>query len=154
MQKRTITDIEIEIDDLKLEILDLWKSIHEDEPDWREAHRRKTGDIGPGYVPLAERRERVEVLERQVERLKQERDALLIVQGSPTASKMAHGELKAIVGRLAARDGFKPGDTVPSSRIREWVQEIQKDGKSTTAASIRSQLTNLGITKARTTKGE
>jgi len=154
MQKRTITDIEIEIDDLKLEILDLLKSIHEDEPDWREAHRRKTGDIGPGYVPLPERRERVEILRSKVERLKKEREALLIAQGSPTASKMAHGELKEMVDRLATRDGYKAGDTVPGSTIRKWVLEIQKDGKSTTDASIRSQLTNLGITKARRTKDD
>ena len=54
MQNRTITDIEIETDEIELEILNVLKSIHEDEPDWREPHRRRTGDIGPGYVPLAE----------------------------------------------------------------------------------------------------
>jgi len=152
MRTRTITDIDIEMVDLKLEILDLLKSIHEDEPDWREPHRRKTGDIGPGYVPLAERRERVELLRAKVERLKQERVTLTTAQGSHSSAKMAHGELKETVSRLAARDGYKVGDTVPSATINKWVREIQTDGKTTTAASIRSQLTNLCITKARTVK--
>jgi hypothetical protein len=152
MKRRTILEIEEEIDEIELQILDVKKSIHEDEPDWREPHRRRTGDLAPGYVPLAERRKRVELLQAKVDRLKKEKDALVLAQGSPTGGKMGHGELKQTVSRLAARDGFNPGKTVPSATISKWVREIQNEGKTTTAASIRAQLTNLGITKERVKK--
>jgi len=152
MRKRTINDIDQETEDFELQILDLLKTIHEDEPDWREPHRRRTGDIGPGYVPLAERRQRVNILRAKVDRLKKEREGLMVSQESPVGAKMAHGELKETVERLATRDGYKADDTVPSTTIRKWVQEIHKDGKHTTEASIRAQLTILGITKERAQK--
>ena len=154
MKKRTIEDITEEIDEIELQILDVMKSIHEDEPDYREPWRRKTGDLPIGYVPLAEWRQRVALLQAKADRLKKERDALLISKGSPSGTKMAHGELKETVDRLASRDGYKAGHTVPSTVINKWVREIQDEGKQTSAASIRSQLTNLGITKARTMKEE
>jgi hypothetical protein len=50
MKKRTIEDIDIEIDELELEILDIKRSISEDSPDWREEQRKKTGDLGPRSV--------------------------------------------------------------------------------------------------------
>ena len=103
---------------------------------------------------MAERRQRVELLRGRVDRLKREREAIDIAQAPATGAKMAHGELKETVERFAKRDGYKAGVTVPSTVINKWVREIQKEGKATTAASIRSQLTNLGITKARTTKEE
>ena len=152
MRKRTTEDIREEIDEIELQILDVMKSIHEDEPDYREPWRRKTGDLPIGYVPLAERRQRVALLQAKVDRLKKERDALLISQGSPSGARMVHGELKKTVDRLATRDGYKSGDTVPSAAINKWIREIQQEGKTTTAGSIRAQLTNLGITKARPRK--
>jgi hypothetical protein len=152
MKKRTTEDIDIEIEEIELESLDLKKSIHEDEPDWREPLRRKTGDIGIGYVPLAERRERIKLLDGKVSRLKKERSVLSAMQSQSTGKKFGYGALKQKVQLLVKRDGCKTGDTVPSTIIAKWRTEIEKEGYKTSDAAIRAALSQLGTTKERVKK--
>ena len=149
MEKRTLEDVDEEIDDVELEILDLKKSIHEDEPDWREPWRRGTGDIGPGYVPLAERRQRVELLERRVARLKKERAALSAKQAQSSGKAFGHGELKQKIQELAKRDGCKVGDTVASTTVAKWRKELENEGYKTSDGAIRATLSSLCLTKER-----
>lgn len=150
--RRTLEDIDEEIDDLKQRILGIKKSIHEDEPDWREPWRRKTGDLAPGYVPLAERREEIQVLESKLARLEKKRVALSGKQSQTSGKKFGHGELKAKVEALVKRDGFKVGDTVHSKTIAKWVREIRKEGFDTSEQSIRAALSKMEITKERQIK--
>ena len=91
MKKRTIEDIDAEIDELDLEILNIKQSISEDGPDWREPHRRKTGDLVPGYVPLADRRKRIKLLESRIVRLKKERGAVVAKQVPSSGRRYDYG---------------------------------------------------------------
>jgi hypothetical protein len=147
MKRRTIDDINIEIEELELQILDIKTSIHEDEPDWREDWRRKTRDIGPGYVPLAERRKRIKLLEAKIDRLQKERDALVAVQAGTSGKKFGYGELKQIIAVMVTRDGLKLNKSVSGTRIERWIKEFKKKGYSTSAGSIRSVLSDLGYVK-------
>ena len=70
MNKRPIDDINEEIDEIELQILDVMKSIHEDEPDRREIWRRGRGDLPIRYKPLKDRRKHVEPLRGKVDRLR------------------------------------------------------------------------------------
>jgi hypothetical protein len=154
MKKRTVDDIQEEIDDVELDILDLKKSIHEDEPDWREEQRKKTRDLAPGYIPLAERRKRISILERKIANLKNEQ-ALLAAKTPPSSGKkFGYGELNKKVSELAKRDGFKVDDRVPSKTRAKWLREIESEGYTTSDGSIRAVLTNIFITKERPKKKE
>lgn len=153
MKTRTIDDIDEEIAAIELDILDVKKTIHEDGPDWREVHRRKTRDIGPGYVPLAERRKRVTVLEGRVARLQKERTALLEKLKPSAGKKFGHGKLKQRVQDLAHSEGHKAGKTIPSTVIAKWRRELEKDGYQTSEGSIRAVLSSLGYTKEGSKKG-
>jgi hypothetical protein len=152
MKKRTIEDIDIEIDELDDKIDDIKESISEDEPEWREGHRRKTGDLAPGYVPLADRRKKVERLERKRARLVKERAALVAKQVPSSGKRFGHGERQKKVLELAERDGFAVGDTVRSKRIAKWVRELRKEGFVVDEKTIRAALSKLEITKERRTK--
>jgi hypothetical protein len=147
MKRRTIDEINIEIEELKLIILDVKATIHEDEPDWREPTRRKTGDIGPGYIPLAERRERIKLLEAKVDRLMKERDVIKANQSGTSGKKFGHGQLKENIGEMATRDGLKLNKSVPGTKINKWIKELMKKGYHTSAGSIRAVLSDLGYTK-------
>lgn len=118
MAKRTLADIDIEIEETELEILDLKKSIHDDEPDWREAHRLKTRDIGIGYVPLAERRKRVTVLEGKVPS-PEGSHGLAGKTESSGGKKFGHGELKKRVQDLAGQGGLHGWENGPVHRGRK-----------------------------------
>jgi hypothetical protein len=152
MKKRTVDDIQEEIDTVELAILDLKKSIHEDGPDWREGQRKKTGDLAPGYVPLAERRERITILERKIANLRNEQ-ALLAAKTPPSSGKkFGYGELKTKVSELSKRDGFKADERVPLKTRAKWLREIESEGYTTSDGSIRSVLERLFITKERRKK--
>ena len=151
MKRRTSEDVDVEIDEIDDEIDEVKKSISLDGPDWREEWRKRTQDLAPGYIPLADRRERVERLERKKARLVKECAALAAKQEPSSGKRFGHGELKKKVSELAKRDGFKVGDTVHSTTIAKWVREIRAEGFKTNEKTIRSALSKIAITKERHT---
>ena len=147
MKRRTLDVIDAEITDLELQILDIKKSIHEDAPDWREPWRRKTGDIGPGYIPLAERREKIKLLQAKVDRLMKERKAINAKQSQTSGKKFGYGELKETVAELAKRADLKAGKTVPAKTVRKWNRDLKQKGYQSTEESLRVILSRLGFSK-------
>jgi hypothetical protein len=147
MKKRTIEDIDIEIEELDDNIDDLKGSISEDGPAWREEWRGGTRDLAPGYIPLADRRKKVERLESKKARLLKERAALVAKQVPSSGKRYDYGKLSEKVLQLVKRDGCMSGRTVPSKRILTWLKEIKRDGYTTTEGAIRAVLSTHGFSK-------
>ena len=151
---KKLKELELEIEDLELELLDAKKDLHNSRPQYQEDFLKEQGRYPVGDIPRAELERRVQLLENKLKRKQKEYDDLKNTQPRAGAVKFGYGELKEEVERLAKRDGFKVGTSVPGKIRKRWLKEIKATGKTTTDSAIRSILSGLTITKERPPKKE